>query len=162
MSLSYSVQNCIDIDRRLHVLSEALPGVLDSAFSTRKGIALSSCAKKYTKDILKSFSSVNDTIFFEDMSTQTVTLKQVTWDQWGQDTLSGIVTVTPAVTPSPIVFELSGEVFNIQGFRDVNTFRFSYSGSQSSQYVKDLFQPGALLTLRTDSKGRQSVPPQSS
>ena len=85
------------------------------------------------------------------MSTQTVTLKQVTWDQWGQATLSGIVTVTPAVTPSPqapIVFELSGEVFNIQGFRDVNTFRFGYSGSHSRQHVKDLFQPGALLTLR--------------
>ena len=82
------------------------------------------------------------------MSTQTVTLKQVTWDQWGQETLSGIVTVTPAVTPKPIVFELRGEVFNIKGFRDVNTFRFSYSGRRSSQDVKDLFQPGALLTLR--------------
>ena len=102
--------------------------------------------KKCSKDILKSFSSVNDTIFFEDMS-ETVTLKQVTWDQWGQGTLSGIVTVTPALTTRPIVFELSGEVFNIKGFRDVNTFRFSYSGSQSSQHVKDLFQPGALLTL---------------
>ena len=95
---------------------------------------------------MKSFSSVNDTIFLEDMS-QTVTLKQVTWDQWGQDTLSGIVSVAPALTTRPIVFELSGEVFNIKGFRDVNTFRFSYSGSQSSQHVKDLFQPGALLTL---------------
>jgi hypothetical protein len=78
---------------------------------------------------------------------QTVTLKQVTWDQWGQDTLSGIVSVAPALTTRPIAFELSGEVFNIKGFRDVNTFRFSYSGSQSSQHVKDLFQPGALLTL---------------
>ena len=78
---------------------------------------------------------------------QTVTLKQVTWDQWGKETLTGIVTVTPALTTRPIAFELSGEVFNIKGFRDVNTFRFTYSGSQSSQHVKDLFQPGALLTL---------------
>jgi hypothetical protein len=75
---------------------------------------------------------------------QTVTLKQVTWDQ---GTLSGIVTVTPALTTRPIAFELRGEVFNIKGFRDVNTFRFTYSGSQSSQHVKNLFQPGALLTL---------------
>jgi len=78
---------------------------------------------------------------------QTVTLKQVTWDRWGQYTLTGMVTVTPAITERPIVFEVSGERFNIQGFRDVNTFRFTYSGSQSSQYVKGLFQPGALLTL---------------
>jgi hypothetical protein len=81
------------------------------------------------------------------MSAQTVTLKQVTWDQSGQDKLSGIVSVTPALTTKPVGFELSGEWFNIRGFRDVNTFRFSYSGRQSSQHVKDLFQPGALLTL---------------
>jgi hypothetical protein len=78
---------------------------------------------------------------------QTVTLKQVTWDTWGQYTLTGIVTVTPAITEKPLHCELSGEVFDIQGFRDVNTFRFTYSGSQSSQYVKGLFQPGASLTL---------------
>jgi hypothetical protein len=78
------------------------------------------------------------------MSTQTVTLKQVTWDQ---GTLNGIVTVTPALTTRFRVFELNGERFSIQGFRDLSTFRFSYSGSHSSQHVKDLFQPGALLML---------------
>ena len=121
-----------------------------SAFSQterRKGIALSILRLKMQQGYSQKLSSVNGAIFFEDMS-QTVTLKQVTLDTWGQDTLSGIVTVTPAITTRPIVFELSGEVFNIKGFRDVNTFRFSYSGSQSSQHVKDLFQPGALLTLR--------------
>ena len=78
---------------------------------------------------------------------QTVTLKQVTWDQRGQDTLSGIVSVTPALTTNFRTFMLSGEVFSVQGFKNVFTVRFSYSGSQSSRHVKDLFQPGALLTL---------------
>jgi hypothetical protein len=82
------------------------------------------------------------------MSTQTVTLKQVTWDTWGKDTLSGIVTVTPALTTNFKSFTLStlsGEVFSVQGFKNVFTVHFSYSGSHSSQQVKDLFQPGALL-----------------
>jgi len=79
------------------------------------------------------------------MSIQTVTLKQVTWDQWGQGTLSGIVSVTPALTRKPTAFELGGQVFNIKGFSDVNTLRFTYSGSHSSQQVKNLFKPGALL-----------------
>ena len=82
------------------------------------------------------------------MSTQTVTLKQVTWDTRGQDTLSGIVTVTPALTTNFKSFTLStlsGELFRVQGFRDAFTLRFTYSGSHSSQQVKDLFQPGALL-----------------
>jgi hypothetical protein len=81
------------------------------------------------------------------MSSQTVTLKQVTWDQWGQDTISGIVTVTPALTTRPLAFELGGERFDIKGFRDVDTFRFTYSGRRSSQYLQGLFQPGSLLTL---------------
>ena len=79
---------------------------------------------------------------------QTATLKQVTWDTRGQDTLSGIVTVTPALTTNFKSFTLStlsGETFKIQGFRDASTLRFTYSGSHSSQQVKDLFQPGALL-----------------
>ena len=82
------------------------------------------------------------------MSTQTVTLKQVTWDTRRQDTLSGIVTVTPALTTNFKSFTLStlsGEFFRVQGFRDTFTLRFTYSGSHSSQQVKDLFQPGALL-----------------
>ena len=78
---------------------------------------------------------------------QTVTLKQVTWDQWGKETLTGIVTVTPALTTRPIAFELSGERCDIRGFRDVDTFRFTYSGIRSSEYMKGLLQPGALLTL---------------
>jgi hypothetical protein len=82
------------------------------------------------------------------MSTQTVTLKQVTWDQWGQDTLSGIVTVTPDLTRNFKSFTLSGEAFRVHGFSNAFTLRFTYSGSHSnhsSQHVKNLFQPGALL-----------------
>ena len=81
------------------------------------------------------------------MSAQTVTLKQVTWDQWGQYTITGIVTVTPAPTTRPIAFELGVERFDIRGFRDVDTFRFTYSGSRSSEYMKGFLQPGALMTL---------------
>jgi hypothetical protein len=81
-------------------------------------------------------------LFIEDMSTQTVTLKQVTWDT-GQGTLSGIVTVTPALTKNFVSFTLRGEMFSIPDFKDVFTVRFSYSGSDHN--VKDLFQPGALL-----------------
>jgi hypothetical protein len=82
------------------------------------------------------------------MSIQTVTLKQITWDTWGQDTLSGIVTVTPALTRNFKAFTLStlsGQLFMVQGFRNAFTLRFTYSGSHNSQQVKDLFQPGALL-----------------
>jgi hypothetical protein len=83
-------------------------------------------------------------LFIEDMSTQTVTLKQVTWDT-GQGTLSGIVTVTPALTKNFKSFTLSGEAFRVQGFSNAFTLHLGYSGSHSSQQVKDLFQPGALL-----------------
>ena len=65
------------------------------------------------------------------MSTQTVTVKQVTWDTWGQDTLSGIVTVTPALTTNFKTFTLStlsGELFRVQGSRNAFTLRFTYSG----------------------------------
>ena len=82
------------------------------------------------------------------MSTQTVTLKQVTWDTSGKDILSGIVTVTPALTTNFNSFTLStlsGELFRVQGFSNAFTLHFSYSVSHSSQQVKDLFQPGALL-----------------
>jgi hypothetical protein len=107
-------------------------------------LAPKNAARIFSKAFLASMTQC----FFGDMSTQTVTLKQVTWDTRGQDTLSGIITVTPALTTNFKSFTfstLSGEFFRVQGFRDAFTPRFTYSGSHSSQQVKDLFQPGALL-----------------
>jgi hypothetical protein len=52
-----------------------------------------------------------------------------------------IVTVTPALTKNFKSFTLSGEAFRVQGFSNAFTLHLGYSGSHSSQQVKDLFNP---------------------